>query len=211
MDDNHAKSGTVGGEFFYHVNRIIPYGPQRLLEVGDTISTSSENNPFMDGFKIPRAYPYTHPDGRVEVFHGSRLLKAASLGEVQGDILHRIGYEVTEYFYLMARETLMELVRREVRRNAPSRWSCLWICRTLDEARKWSEKLDAHNKCIVKISCYGMIAEVDTKFLPDNESLFLDMRQMAERYWLGEISAEPDMEVLFAGVAKVVEVIKDLA
>jgi Protein of unknown function (DUF2441) len=107
---------------------------------------------------------------------------------------------------MLARELIMEDVRREIACNAPSRKSCLWGANSFEEAESWKMRLGGACR-IARLNVSGTIHRADAAhLLSDSESLALTYER-AHAYWRGEISAAPEVETLFSGLATVLEIL----
>ena len=123
--------------------------------------------------------------------------------------------ELEHHTAVALRELAMEQVRREFFPDYPSRMSCLYVSRTLEEARRWASffaEISRPTYAIVKLECRGRI------FLGDAEKCFTGMpdgeqnRALAMAYWKQpQEGALPKVcEVLADGEIRVLEIVEQL-
>jgi hypothetical protein len=88
-------------------------------------------------------------------------------------------------------ESVFEMVRREVRPTAPSRYVSMFACETQAEAEAFCDRFGGVDKPVWRI-------EADASFRADMSWLagfrMLEMRANAERYWAQEPSRQPQWE-----------------
>ena len=113
------------------------------------------------------------------------------------------------------RELAMEQVRRELFPDYPSRMSCLYVSRSLEEARRWATffaEIGRPTYAVVKLECRGRI------FLGDAEKCFPGMpdaernKALAMEYWKQPQEEAPTgvCEVLVDGEIKVLEIMEQV-
>jgi hypothetical protein len=198
-----SATSHVDGATFFHVNGERPYSPHALLGPGDVISAGSSDNPFWAYYETPRTFPVRTPEvGKVEHVGARAWIRRVLNGTIVPDNLPQTANDIVEHFYLFGRELVMELVRREVAPNAPSRQKCLWMTESLAEAQYWAGKV-GHGS-IVELRATGEIHRADAALLMGEADAFSQISERARAYWKGEISDRPEVEILFAGRAEVV-------
>lgn len=110
------------------------------------------------------------------------------------------------------RETITELVRVKAFPHLPSRFSCLYVCKTLEETKKWKENFESYNRevlQIVKLRTDMPAFTGDAVLLPKVNGESFDKKiQQAYQYWSGESNEEME-ETLISGKIEVVEIIED--
>lgn len=122
---------------------------------------------------------------------------------------------VSSYVFCQSRavrETIAELVRVKEFPHLPSRFSCLYVCKTLEETKKWKENFESYNRKvlqIVKLRTDKPSFTGDAALLPkiNGESFDKKIKQ-AYRYWSGESNGEMT-ETLISGKIEVVEIVED--
>lgn len=109
------------------------------------------------------------------------------------------------------RETVCEMVRVAFFPDRPSRFRCLFVCRSLEEANIWKANFEAnHRKVlqIVELSSDGVPFTGDAAYLPDVNGDSFDRKiGQAKRYWSGELSGEMP-ETLLGGRIRVERIIE---
>ena len=97
---------------------------------------------------------------------------------------------VTSYVYCQSRavrETIAELVRIKSFPDLPSRFSCLYVCKTLEETKKWKENFESYNRevvQIVKLRTDKPAFTGDAALLPKVNGESFDKKiQQAYQYW----------------------------
>ena len=132
--------------------------------------------------------------------------KMENLSNEQKRIIFKHIYETA----MIMREYVLENVRKEFYPDYPSRFSCLYCVRNLDEADAWLEVFNRTGKKalqIVKMKVSGKIFYGDgNKILRDAKNLNYKIN-LAKEYWKESLQSSLP-ECLFEGQAEVVEVVK---
>lgn len=122
---------------------------------------------------------------------------------------------VSSYVFCQSRavrETIAELVRIKSFPDLPSRFSCLYVCKTLEETMKWKENFESYNRevlQIVKLKTDKPAFTGDAALLPKvNGESFDKKLQQAYQYWSGETNGDME-ETLISGKIEVVDIIED--
>ena len=122
---------------------------------------------------------------------------------------------VSSYVFCQSRavrETIAELVRVKSFPDLPSRFSCLYVCKTLEETMKWKENFESYNRevlQIVKLKTDKPAFTGDASLLPKvNGESFDKKLQQAYQYWSGETKGDME-ETLISGKIEVVDIIED--
>lgn len=68
-------------------------------------------------------------------------LRAAQEGQISGPHLLAYAVDTARHFMILARELIMEEVRREDAIDAPSRQTCLWTTDDVRQAENWKARL----------------------------------------------------------------------
>lgn len=112
------------------------------------------------------------------------------------------------------RELALEKVRINKYPNYPSRMACLYVSKTLEEARNWFDyfiSLDRPTFQIVKLRVNGNVFYGDAEKCFDGRLTEKENLILAEKYWDNKDSAETSVsEILVDGDIEVVEIIKEL-
>lgn len=196
----------LDGEFF-HVTRDLPYNHHNPITIGAMLDAGSTPNPFFNFYEGVRSYTVTTPAGVVTV-PAVKFLKSVARGEINCDALPQIAAEVAEHYVMLAREIIMEQVRREIAPDAPSRQSCLWVVDTVDEAHIWRNRLGGNCR-IIRLKARGKIHRADAGLLLGDSEPLSKTYARAHSYWEGRQSETPEPEILFSGSAEVIEFVAD--
>lgn len=115
--------------------------------------------------------------------------------------------DIARSFRVMLREVVFEQVRRISFPDTPSRTTCLWACRTLDEARYWQQRIPhTGEKRIYELELIqGSIHEGSEGHLTEDSENISELEERAARYWNGAKVSEGQREILCAGKLNVVE------
>ena len=197
-------SRAVGQEYF-HVTRDLPYNKNAKLVVGSNFEMGAAYNPYFGFYEGIRAYPVVTDDGEVAV-PAIKFLKSVSNGSISCSIHPQIAAEIAEHYVMLCRELIMEEVRREIVPEAPSRQKCLWVAEDLNGARQWHSRLGGLGQ-IVRLRASGTMHRADAAHLLGDSEPLTTTYSRARAYWRGEISSEPQLEILLSGLATVVEVL----
>ena len=110
------------------------------------------------------------------------------------------------------RETIAELVRATEFPEKPSRLKCLYVCKTVEEAKKWKENFQKYDRKIlqmVELSSDGDSFTGDAIFLPQiNGDSFEKKIAQAREYWSGKLKGEL-VETLLGGKIKVERIVEE--
>lgn len=122
---------------------------------------------------------------------------------------------IQDYVFNQARavrETVTELVRIAEFPEKPSRFKCLYVCKTLEEAYKWKENFQSFNRKVlqlVELSSDGDSFTGDAALLPGiNGDSFEKKMAQAKEYWSGKSEGKL-VETLLGGKIKVERIIED--
>lgn len=110
------------------------------------------------------------------------------------------------------RETIAELVRVKEFPNLPSRFSCLYVSKTLEDALKWKENFESFDRKVlqlIRLRTDRPSFTSDAALLPKVNGESFDKKIVqARRYWSGELTGEME-ETLIDGRIEVVEIIEE--
>ncbi len=115
------------------MSRDVPYNQHSPMTIGTSLEVGNRSNPFFGFYEGVCRYAVTTREGIVQV-PALKFLKSVSRGEITCPELPRIAVDVAEHYLILAREIIMEQVRREIAPDVPSRQTCLWLTDTLDAA-----------------------------------------------------------------------------
>lgn len=190
----------------FHITRHHQHSRFYPLSVGSNFDVGTQYNPFFHYYENPTFERVNTPDGSIEhVGSVDFFLKRVRDRDITGvsyEVLAAKAASTSENYQILSQELLMENARLNHAPEAPSRLRCLWTTETMQQCRDWQKLLP--NGRIVELKATGQTIEADSNLLPrqgDPLSTFLDK---ATRYWTGEHSANPILEILFVGTATVV-------
>jgi hypothetical protein len=191
---------------FFHVARATSYPP--LVE-GQVLTIGAVYNPFFDRFNQRLDVPHNENGQNIQIAAGQWLLKALGGGFDPPPFPHRIaevGFRATRHYAMLCRELIMEDVRTREFSEAPSRQRCLYLCDTPEDAAVWRKDHLGASGTIVRLACTGAIHRGDASILlRDGEALWSVIAN-AKRYWRGEMTEQPQREIVFEGTLRVIEV-----
>jgi hypothetical protein len=104
---------------------------------------------------------------------------------------------------MLAREIIMEQVRQEIAPDSPSRQNCLWLADTIEEARRWRDRLGGGR--IAHLSVRGAIHRADAAHLLGDSEPLSKTYARARMYCSGQLSDAAELETLFSGSATVID------
>lgn len=181
---------------YYHLVTRIP------MTEGQIIDFSGNNYNRLYDFWMKRE---ARREDQADVF---RVLEEKDFSDAGKGVIYDYVFNQSR----AVRETICELVRRMYFPEKPSRFQCLYVCKTLEEAYKWKENFEGYNREIlqlVELSSDGESFTGDAIFLPEvNGDSFDKKIEQAKRYWSGEIKGEL-VETLLGGRIKVERIIED--
>lgn len=110
------------------------------------------------------------------------------------------------------RETIVEMVRLEEYPNYPSRLSCLYATKNLEQALKWVDLFNSYNRHVLQLVALrvdGKSFEGDASLLPKEDGApFARKIEQARAYWQGNVgNGLPEM--LVDGKIEVVEILEE--
>ena len=110
------------------------------------------------------------------------------------------------------REQITEYVRIQHFPHYPSRLSCLYATKTIDQAMQWKSMFESYNREVlqlVKLKVEGRYFESDALLLPKEDgSSFAKKIEQAHSYWSNKSSSSL-LELLIDGKIEVCEIIED--
>ncbi len=109
------------------------------------------------------------------------------------------------------REQITEFVRIQHFPHYPSRLSCLYATKTIEQAMQWKALFESYNRQVlqlVKLKVKGRYFEGNAELLPKEDgSSFAVKIEQAQRYWTDK-SSGPLTELLVDGKIEVCEIIE---
>jgi len=194
---------TVTDGIFYHVTHNKKYVNRDRLSLGTVFTVGHEINPFMGYYDKARTYRVNGPEGEEKV-PALRFLRQVKRGRITCHDLPKQAYNIANHYSMLARELIMEEVRRDIAPDAPSRKTCLWVADELSLAAHWQKKLGGTSR-MLKLSLTGVLHRGDAKYLNNESEPLPKTYGKAQRYWEGQMTEDPLPEFLFSGTATVVE------
>lgn len=126
----------------------------------------------------------------------------------------RFDGELEHHTAVALRELAMEEVRQNEFPQYPSRMACLYVSRTLEEARRWAEffvSLGRPVYSIVKFRVDGSFFEGDACLCFDGTADQAQNLALARRYWNRKVNGEPPVtELLVGGRLEVLEIVEEI-
>lgn len=183
---------------YYHLVTRIP------MAEGQIIDFTGENHNRLYDFWMKRE---AHREDGADVF---KVLVEDDFSEAGKNVIKDYVFNQSR----AVRETVAELVRVAMCPEKPSRFKCLYVCKTLEEAKKWKENFEGFGRKVlqfVELSSDGPVFTGDAAFLPEvNGDSFEKKLEQAKRYWSGEIKGEGELvETLLGGKIKVERIIEE--
>jgi len=194
---------TTTDSIFYHVAHNKNYVRREPLARGSVFTVGHEINPFFGYYDKARTYT-VQKDGENIVVPALKFLRDAKRGRITGSDLPKQAYNVANHYSMLARELIMEEVRRDIAPEAPSRKTCLWVVDDLGLAAYWARKIGGKSR-LMKLSLTGHTHRGDAKFLMNESEPLAATYDKAQAYWKGEQTDDPLPEILFSGTAIVLE------
>ena len=110
------------------------------------------------------------------------------------------------------REQITEFVRIQNFPHYPSRLSCLYATKTLDQAMQWKALFESYNRQVlqlVKLKVKGRYFEGNAELLPKEDGCSFAFKiEQAQKYWTNK-SSGPLTELLIDGKIEVCEIIEN--
>jgi len=190
------------GEYF-HICIQKNYIPHKPMERGDILFVGQHHNPFFSFYEKARQYSVTTPQGQQKI-PALRFLREVNRGTITCPDIAKQALAIANHYNILARELIMEEVRLQIAPDAPSRKDCLWVVDSLRLAKYWQKKLTLKSY-IVRLNLEGKFHCGDATFLLNESEPISETYANAEKYWRGEMSEDPLLEILFTGAGAVIE------
>ncbi len=131
----------------------------------------------------------------------------------QCDLTDFIKLDLNKWTSVTYRELALEQVRCKEYPHYPSRLSCLYTSRTLEDAKNWAEFFNQIGRkvfSIVKLKVVGRIFDGDACNCFDGTDSEEDNLKKSRHYWRNDISNEKTIiETLIDGMITVIEIVHD--
>lgn len=109
------------------------------------------------------------------------------------------------------REEIFEKIRLEIDPELPSRKKGIWLT-TRNDLEKWWNILDSHKRRIYKVQIEkGKTFTTDEHYCELKNHSIEEFEINARKYWKGELTNEPIIEILFEGKLKVLKSYDEIA
>ena len=110
-----------------------------------------------------------------------------------------------ESYLKVQQELIFESVRKKTNADLPSRMNCIWVTKTKKELSKWCGIFESYQ--ILKLELKGNIHKTDGKCIDTkkNQSLY-NCFNSAIDYWNGEFNSNDEIEYLFEGEVKILDI-----
>ena len=196
---------------YYHINRQANQSPYPNMLCGDTIDIGKSINPFFGFYDTyQRTYKVTETQtGIIHEIPAIRYLELVQENKITSNNLPNIALETAKHFQMLSRELLWENVRLSEHPDAPSRQRCLFLIESISDLDKWKTylQIDQNNNSVVRVQATGKALRVDSNYLTSDSELLSTWSEKAHKYWNGEISENPTIEILFEGKVEIIEII----
>lgn len=124
--------------------------------------------------------------------------------------------ELEHHTSVALRELALEEVRLKKYPQYPSRMSCLYVSKTLQESEEWAAffvRIGRPTYCIVKLKIEGRCFEGDATKCFDGQIDKSENLRLAEIYWKNrqeDTKERPIVEVLVDGKITILEIVKEI-
>jgi Protein of unknown function (DUF2441) len=192
----------IQNQKLYQVTVINHY--KQALVLNQQIDAGKDHNPFFRFYENTLEYPITdHQTGNLINVNAVEWLHRVKGNTINTsyDILAEKAFEVSQHYLMLARELIMEQIRvEEFSGEPPSRQTCLFLADTVEEARSWIPMLGGQG-AVCELDCTGTIHRADSRLMVMISEPLSVTRDKARKYWKGEATGNPRMEILFDGTA----------
>ena len=196
----------VNNKQFFHVARTVPYNSYDDFERGMELEVGKRHNPFFSFYQKAKTFPVNIDNEMIDVKAISFLARVKN-GEITPHNLANDAHDVAQHYLMLARELIMEEVRKDTADDSPSRQSCLWAVETKDQALFWKNRLGCDDARLVTLAVDGVTHTADAGLLLGDSEPLEETYKRAKAYWRGEMSENPELEVLLNGRVEVVDVV----
>lgn len=187
----------------YHLVTRTPMRKGQIINFGDNGSTNT-----LYGFFFEKEIKNSNGEDFFQVLEKNTKDNQITLKEEDT----RVALKYAGITIRAIRETILEMVRLKEFPEMPSRLSCLYAARDLEEAMKWKTVFESFNRevlQIVKLRAEGKYFEGDGDLLPKaNGQAFSQKIEQAREYWKGNGKSTLP-EVLIDGHIEVTEIVEE--
>ncbi|MCM3357696.1 DUF2441 domain-containing protein [Psychrobacillus sp. MER TA 171] len=191
-------------------NELVVYHivTRNKMRVGQIIDFSENQKNTLYHFFFEKEQLNSKGEDFVRIFQNQYTNEGVNLTKEDAEV----GLKYLDQTTRAIRETIVEMVRLEEYPNYPSRLSCLYATKSLEDALKWVDLFNSYNRQVlqlVKLRVFGKSFEGDASFLPKEDGIsFAKKIEQAREYWKGNvISGLPEM--LVDGKIEVVEILEE--
>lgn len=181
---------------------------RKRMKVGQVIDFSDNQKNNLYRFFFEKEQLNSRGDDFVHIFQNQYTNEGVNLSKEDAEV----GLNYLDQTTRAIRETIAEMVRLEEFPQHPSRLSCLYATRSLEQALKWVELFNSYNRQIlqlVKLRVDGKTFEGDARYLPKEDGIsFAKKIEQARAYWQGNVISELP-EMLVDGKIEVVEILEE--
>lgn len=195
---------------YFHINRVVPYSPHALLNVGDAVDIGGESNPYFRFYeKNIRAYAVTSPDGKTVQVPGVKFIGGVTRGEINCPTLPSIAFELSRHLASLIGELVWEDIRKKEFPHLPSRQRCIWLIPDMDGVKYWVSRLGftPGTYQVLRVRCQGRMHVASEQYLLGDSVPLDEAISRARQYWLGVIPEQNAKEIIFEGRLTVHEVV----
>ncbi|MER2262016.1 MAG: DUF2441 domain-containing protein [Psychrobacillus sp.] len=181
---------------------------RKRMKVGQVIDFSDNQKNTLYRFFFEREQINSKGEDFVQIFQNQYTHEGVNLTKEDAEV----GLNYLDQTTRAIRETIAEMVRLEEFPQHPSRLSCLYATRSLEQALKWVDLFNSYSRQIlqlVKLRVDGKTFEGDASLLPKEDGVpFARKIEQSREYWKGNIiSGLPEM--LVDGKIEVVEILEE--
>lgn len=194
---------------FFHINSNANGSAHAIMRRGDVVEVGDLTNPFFRYYETyARTYPVRNPSGEVQPVSAIAFLAHVKDGAINPDNLPLAAWEISRHFLMLAREVVWENIRLQEFPSEPSRQRCIWLVESEEQARFWVQMMgfSPMTYSIVKVRATGHALNTDGRLLAADSEPLPVWYDKARRYWSGEMTEAPHVEILFAGTLRVEEI-----
>ncbi|WP_342559708.1 DUF2441 domain-containing protein [Psychrobacillus sp. FSL W7-1457] len=191
-------------------NELVVYHivTRNKMRVGQIIDFSENQKNTLYHFFFEKEQLNSKGEDFVQIFQNQYTNEGVNLTKEEAEV----GLKYLDQTTRAIRETIVEMVRLEEYPNYPSRLSCLYATKSLEDALKWVDLFNSYNRQVlqlVKLRVDGKTFEGDASHLPKEDGVpFAKKIEQAREYWQGNVnSGLPEM--LVDGKIEVVEILEE--
>ncbi|MGU8655164.1 DUF2441 domain-containing protein [Clostridium perfringens] len=189
-------------QYFYHVVTEKP------MSLGQVIIFDKDNHNGVYERSLNVDFRNSNKKTALEIVRENINDGKLNLNEEDTDIL--INY--LEWSIKGYRELILEIERRRENIDAPSRMSCLYVSRSLEDARKWAKSFIYFGRPtfqIVKLRAIGNSFDGNSYNIKTEAVSIKDQFKFAKNYWNNEPCENELIETIIDGKIEVVEIIEE--